>query len=316
MARADVRERGYRGAVVLGAPRSGTTLLRRLLDAHPSICAPPETYLLIACANFIQDEPTVSGPPLGVTTGLWFSGIEEQVLLERVRNLAFDLLDQIRDRAGKQIWVEKTGSSSFHIDDIERVLAGHCRYICIVRHGLDVALATREMCDKLGTYPSRYHRYIQREQRPLAAFARAWVDICSRVDRLCADHPEQTLRIRYEDLVGDPSATLARICGFLEVSSDCERLVAAAFERGESVGMGDWKSQRTCGVSTASVDRWRTQLAPEAVHAMAEILNPMLEAQGYEPLPTAPVVSREQHLRRYERASLLSRFRVGIADQG
>ncbi|MCA9663328.1 MAG: sulfotransferase, partial [Myxococcales bacterium] len=32
------------GIIVLGAPRSGTTLLRRLLDAHPNIACPPETY--------------------------------------------------------------------------------------------------------------------------------------------------------------------------------------------------------------------------------------------------------------------------------
>ncbi|HEY4117191.1 MAG TPA: sulfotransferase [Byssovorax sp.] len=34
--------RGYEGAVILGPPRSGTTLLRRLVDAHPNLSCPPE----------------------------------------------------------------------------------------------------------------------------------------------------------------------------------------------------------------------------------------------------------------------------------
>jgi len=56
----------YDGIIVIGCPRSGTTLLRRLLDAHPNIAAPGETYLFTACARFLRSERAVDGMDVGV----------------------------------------------------------------------------------------------------------------------------------------------------------------------------------------------------------------------------------------------------------
>ena len=49
------------GIIILGCPRSGTTLLRRLFDAHPNIAAPGESYLLTAAARFLTGETMVDG---------------------------------------------------------------------------------------------------------------------------------------------------------------------------------------------------------------------------------------------------------------
>ena len=53
------------GIVVLGTPRSGTTLLRRLLDAHPNIACPPETYVLSGAARFLHEETFAQGLKIG-----------------------------------------------------------------------------------------------------------------------------------------------------------------------------------------------------------------------------------------------------------
>ena len=45
--------------VLLGFPRSGTTLLSRLLDAHPEISCPPETHLLSAASRFLSEQTEV-----------------------------------------------------------------------------------------------------------------------------------------------------------------------------------------------------------------------------------------------------------------
>ena len=56
---ADKKKSQYPGAVVLAAPRSGTTLLRKLLNAHPQIHSPPELNLVSALARTLQEVPTL-----------------------------------------------------------------------------------------------------------------------------------------------------------------------------------------------------------------------------------------------------------------
>jgi protein-tyrosine sulfotransferase len=68
------RER-QRANLILGFPRSGTTLLARLLDAHPQVSCPPETYLFASAARFLHEQSRVEGPPIGVLAGLVFLGI-------------------------------------------------------------------------------------------------------------------------------------------------------------------------------------------------------------------------------------------------
>lgn len=58
------------GIVVLGLFRSGTTLLRRLLDAHPRIHCPSETFLFSACANFVESQEIAEGMEVGAMSGL------------------------------------------------------------------------------------------------------------------------------------------------------------------------------------------------------------------------------------------------------
>ena len=41
----------YEGVLIVGVPRRGTTLLRRIFDSHPNICCPPETYLFGSCRS-------------------------------------------------------------------------------------------------------------------------------------------------------------------------------------------------------------------------------------------------------------------------
>ena len=49
-----------KGVIILGCPRSGTTLLRRLLDSHPDLSCPGETFLFRGAARFLKED-TISG---------------------------------------------------------------------------------------------------------------------------------------------------------------------------------------------------------------------------------------------------------------
>ena len=198
------------GIVVVGAPRSGTTLLRRILDAHPRVSCPPETYLLSAAARFLHEERFAAGLRIGVLGGLGFAGFTEDEVLARLRAFAFGFLEDHARAQGKPRWAEKTAFDAFHLDAIRRVVGGHVRFVCIQRHGLDVACSLRDLVDKTGGYVQELHRYLQRDPEPLAALAQAWVDTAERVAALVQEDPA-ALDLRYEELVRDPEATVRRV---------------------------------------------------------------------------------------------------------
>ena len=135
----------YEGIVVLGSPRSGTTLLRRLLNAHPDICCPPETNVLGACGRFLEERPFAGGMSVGVAPGLKFSGFAEEDVIQRLREFAFSFFREICAKNDRTIWAEKTAFDSFYVDSIERLCGGACRYIIIVRHPFDVVVSLRDL---------------------------------------------------------------------------------------------------------------------------------------------------------------------------
>ena len=88
------------GIVVLGSPRSGTTLVRRLLNAHPAIHCPPETQLLRSSAEMLREIPLSNGLSVGVRSGLAFGGVPEETVVARVRALVLSFFREGAASAG------------------------------------------------------------------------------------------------------------------------------------------------------------------------------------------------------------------------
>ena len=78
------------------------------------------------------------------------AGFEPTETRSRLRDLAFGFHVEHAARVGKPRWVEKTAFDAFHVDDIDRLVGGHVRYVIITRHGLDCAVSMDELCRKNG----------------------------------------------------------------------------------------------------------------------------------------------------------------------
>lgn len=293
------------GIVIVGSPRSGTTLVRRVLDAHPNIACPPETYLLSAAARFLHADRFAAGLRIGVLDGLAFAGFEEQEVLDRLRAMVFGFFEDYAARAGKPRWAEKTAFDAFHLAAIRKLCEGRVKFVCIQRHGLDVAVSMRDLVDKTGGYVEELHRYLRAEPEPLAALAHAWVDTANAVADL-ADACDDAISLRYEDLTADPTGAFASLFAFLGEAWRDELLGEALSDTG-TVGFGDWKTYGRAAVDRSSVDRWKA--LPEGVQArLADICNPTLERLGYERVE-AEHEDPEAARRRYRFGLLLNRMK-------
>lgn len=286
------------GIILLGAPRSGTTLLRRILDAHVDIACPGETNVFSGCARFLQSDTISEGLHIGAVTGLGFAGFSEKEVLERLREFAFSFHREYAAKHGKKIWASKTAFDLFHLPAIERLCGDRSRFICIQRHGLDVACSIAELCEKNGGYLAELHEYVKRHPRPMDAFAHAWVDLQQSLRAFVERHPENVLLIKYEELVASPELTMQHIAEFVGVAWSADWL-AAALGNSRNIGLGDWKTYQRAELDSSSIGRWKCLSAYEAGR-LASICNGMLESSGYDPLPVETERSEEEARRRYE----------------
>ncbi len=295
------------GIVILGAPRSGTTLLRRLLDAHPNLACPPETYLLSACARFLHEETFAHGLRIGVLLGLGYAGIDEATTLARLRAFAFGLLQEHATAKGKPRWVEKTAFDAFHVKAIRTLCQGHVRFLCIQRHGLDVVLSLEELVKKTGGFVDELHTYIRRYPEPYEAFCRAWADVANDLADL-VEADDMAMSIRYEDLVADPQATLRRVLDFVGEPWE-QGLVERALNQTGSVGFGDWKTYAKSSIENTSVGRYK-RLPTPVRNRLAGLCNPTLARLGYPEVAIEPEEDAEAARRRYELGLLLNRMKA------
>ena len=298
------------GIVILGTPRSGTTLLRRILDAHPNIACPPETYVLSGAARFLHEDTFSRGLQIGALTGLGYAGFSEDDVLGRLRAFAFSFLDDHAAKAGKKRWAHKTAFDAFHVERIRKICSGHVHFVCLKRHGLDVVGSLHELVDKTGGFVEELHRYVRRYPEPLVAYAHAWVDTATAIAKLAHAEPK-AMTVGYEELAADPQRVVDGILEFVGEEPD-PGLLDRALADASSVGFGDWKTYSKRKIDTSSVERWRKLPVPTQ-HTLADICNPTLELLGY-----APVVIEDEDdedaRRRYELGLLVNRMRAAKAE--
>lgn len=305
----------YEGILVLGMPRSGTTLVRRLLDAHPNISCPPETNLLGAADRFLKDYRFAGGLAVGVLPSLEFCGFSEEESVARLREFIFGFWRDIAQRAGKRRWAEKTAVDIFHLDAVEKICGDRCRHVCVVRNPLDVVCSLKELSDKIEGYLPELHDYVRRFDAPYAAFAHAWRDGNERLLAFIESHRDSAILVRYEDLVSAPAPTLAHMFRFLNETTDVEALLKTAFDETGSVGLGDWKTYETRGIGAQSVDR-HAALSTWTVSQLAPVVSPLMARMGYPPLHTPNPTTAADEKRLGELGRLVARMKMAAKATG
>jgi hypothetical protein len=300
-----VSERTFRGegVIILGTPRSGTTLLRRLIDAHPAIACPGETNVFTGCGRFLRSECIAEGVRIGALDGLGYAGFPRDEVLRRLREFAFTFHREYAARKGKLRWASKTAFDAFYLAEMEELCGDQVDFICIQRHGLDVACSIQELCEKNGGYLHELHDYVVRYPLTLDAFAHVWVDLAQAIHHFAARHPDNALVVTYEELTARTDATMTRIMEFVGETWE-PALVGRALADRTNLGLGDWKTYAREIVDQESVGRWK-RLSRDTISRLGAICNPTLELCGYESVPVDTEHGADDSRRRYEIGLLL-----------
>ncbi|HEX8452039.1 MAG TPA: sulfotransferase [Longimicrobium sp.] len=205
--------------VVVGAPRSGTTLLRLMLDSHPDLAIPPETGFLSIARKFRGSgdglrerffrEITAFPPQAPNWADFGIPADDFRDALQRIEpftaSAGFRAFYRLyAARHGKPRWGDKTPIYCLEIDLIRRVLP-EARFVHLIRDGRDVALSLREQWFAPG--------------RDMATLARYWARCVAGARKSGLGRPDY-LEVCYEELVRDPGPVLARVCRFLELEWD------------------------------------------------------------------------------------------------
>lgn len=252
-----------------GCPRSGLTVLRKILATHPRFRTGPDTGAAPAVAFQWREFAT----NLGNLHRDYFDLDDDAVAAIMGRFLAAIL----RQDGEPRIVFEKTSLNAVAFEPLARILPA-ARFIHVVRDGRDVAAS---LLDRDWTDP-RTGAPFAHVADPLAAMT-YWTRLAgiglAGEDALGRDG--RILRVRYEDLAADPDAEAARICGFLGVEWPPPEL-APAPGAADYFGLERESLPALLGpVTTSRIGRWRERFTGEERRALEEIGRGALRALGY-----------------------------------
>ncbi len=240
-------------AFVISTVRSGSTLLRVLLDSHPEIHSPHEMHLrdiVVELKSKYAERALREG----------------RLDREELQHVLWDwYLGRELAATGKALLVNKTPSDVYVIDEIKACWPD-ARFIFLLRHPLAIARSRHKL------------RPEDSDKRNLQMVNR----YASAVEQARQTH--DGLTVRYEQLAAEPERVTRELCAFLGVDWD-----AAMLDYGEQprrrfrAGLGDWQEK----IRSGRVQPPEPLPPPEEVPAT---LRPIAERWGYLPasVPVAP----------------------------
>lgn len=249
---------------LIGAPRSGTTILTRLLNAHRQILLTNES------AVFLQLNAVMAKSREGVLSGILFGKEHHELwaahLRSQVKALVEPFYGQIAQQEGKEqlrYWGEKHP----HLNNclpLVTELYPQATYIYAVRDPRDAACSMAEM-----------------RAVPISSAVDNWMRFAKAYEAFVAKLPEEQLHVvRYEDLVRDYEAVLTDLLRSLGLALDEDaRAYLAQHSSRDSHKPG---AQDDIDFAAKSVGRWRREMTKEEQGHAELRCGDFLAARGYE----------------------------------
>lgn len=219
---------------ILSCARSGSTLLRYIIDTHPEICSPAEVNLGALCKALhatLYDTIAQAACPEDEEQ-------RERVAVEETRARVTEIMDAYARSKNKSRWCEKSPMNLNHLEMLRRVFPD-AHYICLYRHCLDVVHSCLEL-SRQGFVEDLFVHVQARPQNLVAAMIDYWNDRTTRLRAFEKENEKQCFALTFESLVFNPAGTLQSMCAFLGVRWQPE-ILDRVFSTPHDEGAGDRK---------------------------------------------------------------------------
>lgn len=268
---------------LIGAPRSGTTMLERILSSHAAIRGGPEPHLLTPLAHLGVWAGVEKAPYDHIVASIGQKDFIKELphgeadYWQACRAYCRVLYERYMEGSGKSVCLDKTPEYATILPFITKVLPD-AKYVVLTRHPLAVFSSfANSFFDGDFAITNQHDPILDRYVHALAAFLE--------------QKEVPYVHVRYEDFVAEPEAWLEKIYAYIGVPHDPSTLDYGERAR-EHNGLGDPIGiKKHARPSTESLDKWADELItnPEKlafVQRLVEKLDPKALARIGYPLET------------------------------
>jgi protein-tyrosine sulfotransferase len=251
---------------IIGCHRSGTSLLRRILDSHSRIACPPESKFVLPAVQVLRDDQSMAA--------LDSMGFGRAEVVASLAGFVRGFFDGYAEARGKARWADKTPNYVDCLPELWEMFGPEARFLLIYRHGLDVAhsladphrefRAVRESMDRWGGTP------------PVAA-GRYWTNQMEKIEAFRGDHPDASRVIRYEELTSDPTAVLRPMFEWLGEPWEPAVMEYGRFPHDAGFEDPDVRRRKRIVSNSGKYRSW----PPDVQREVREVCEPLLSRLGY-----------------------------------
>lgn len=280
---------------IIGRPRSGTTLVRTLLDAHPSVKVPPEYPVILSLYNRFGNrrrwnnnqlhefDKCFKAPPPSENWKYTYLRINEAELKSLVGSL--DDNTCVEDLV-KAYYLSYT--SIFEKEEIKLlgdknpVFSSYAFRLAHIFPRAKFLFITRDYRDN---YMS-IKRF--KFEAPVAALqAYRWKYVARLMDALAKKYPDRVQHMRHEDLVANPAECFAKVCAFLNIDYnpvvfDFYKKEDAILEIVDADLLQKFHSGLGKPINNENVEVWRQKMSERDVKIADCVVGKWAEKMGYE----------------------------------
>ena len=264
--------------IVLGVGRSGTTLLRVMLDRNSEIAIPYESFFVTPLAHRHGSRPNLDDflDDLGRFYQLYEWGISADDVRPRLREgmttgqAIAAVFAVYAEHEGKPRWGDKTPLYMQHLPLLERLFPDAV-WVHLVRDGRDAALSFLSL-------PEGFSGKTWALPRTAARFAARWRTEILAARRLGTHVGGRYLELRYEDLVTEPERELRRVCEHASLPWEPGMLDYAGTSDVASMP----EHRNLAQPPTPGLRDWRSQMSREAALSFEEVAGDVLRSGRYD----------------------------------